>query len=250
MNWYFIDSGFLTGEQNMKLDFELAKKCLPKEAFFRLYRWKPFAISLGKNQSLEEIDIQKVISDGLDIVKRPTGGRAILHAEEITYSVVVPSNIGFGARELYKKISDALLLGLKFYDSSLSPAELESIQPNFMEELNKRSGGICFASTAKNEIKFEGRKLIGSAQRKLNDSILQHGSILCGTVHRNLPDYFYLDDVTKKILKAEMTTKTIELESILSKPTDYKGLTDALRQGFQQEFKVRLINREEFKCYA
>jgi lipoate-protein ligase A len=132
----------------------------------------------------------------------------------------------------------------------LIPAELESIQPNFMEELNKRSGGICFASTAKNEIKFEGRKLIGSAQRKLNDSILQHGSILCGTMHRNLPDYFYLDDVTKNILKAEMTTKTIELESILSKPTDYKGLTDALRQGFQQEFKVRLINREELKCYA
>ncbi|HVO73690.1 MAG TPA: hypothetical protein VMT35_06680, partial [Ignavibacteriaceae bacterium] len=74
----------------MKIDIHLAEICRPEEVYFRLYRWKPYCISLGANQDLNSVDAFKAAADGIDIVKRPTGGRAILHSEEITYSVVYP----------------------------------------------------------------------------------------------------------------------------------------------------------------
>ncbi len=252
MDWHFLDTGSLTGEQNMNFDISLAKNCLPHEAFFRLYRWDPYTISLGKNQSFDEIDLKKAALDNLDVVKRPTGGRAILHAEEITYSVVVPISIELSAKELYQKISIALIRGLQMYDNTLQFAELESVQPNFNEVLKEASGGLCFASTAKNEVKFEGKKVIGSAQRKLSNVILQHGSILCGTFHKRLPEYFLTDEKTRDHLRNELGSRTIELETILNTLVDYKKLKEALAAGFQKEFAVifkekKILESEEYE---
>ncbi|MCK5278742.1 MAG: hypothetical protein KAK04_09390, partial [Cyclobacteriaceae bacterium] len=95
MIWKFIDSGDNTGSYNMELDMKLARTLNPGQAILRLYRWKPYCISLGANQPQDSLNIEKVINDKLDFVKRPTGGRAILHAEELTYSVIYPSNKNF-----------------------------------------------------------------------------------------------------------------------------------------------------------
>jgi lipoyl(octanoyl) transferase len=241
MIWRFIDSGFNTGESNMQLDLQLAHNCNNDEAFFRLYRWKPFCISLGANQSIDDIDLAKTKEDGIDVVKRPTGGRAILHAEEWTYSVIMPLNFTLSPKEIYTMISLALIRGLNYYSPLLSNLELENVQPNFPKLLEEPAGVLCFASTAKNEVKFNGKKLIGSAQRKLNKTILQHGSILCGSFHRFLAGYLNVDIQKKELLRAELTDKTTEIETILNKKIDYNELKLSLIRGFEDELKAILL---------
>ncbi len=238
MIWHFIDSDFNTGEFNMNKDIELAQNCPTDEAYIRLYRWKPYCVSLGANQSFDDIDITKTKTDGIDIVKRPTGGKAILHAEELTYSVILPLNYQFSPKEVYSMISTALIRGLDLYDSRLSKSELENIQPNFPKLLEEPSGVLCFASTAKNEVKFGGKKLIGSAQRKLNNVILQHGSILCGTFHQKLTDYLNVDEKLKELLRQELTSRTTEIETILNVKVNYEKLKNCLVKGFEQELKI------------
>jgi lipoate-protein ligase A len=239
MIWNFIDSGFNTGAYNMEFDLELARNCKPEEAFFRIYRWNPFCISLGANQNFEEINQVKTKHDGIDIVKRPTGGRAILHAEELTYSVVLPLNYEFSPREIYLKISNALMRGLEIYNPLLAKSELEDHQPDFPKLLEEPAGVLCFASTAKNEVKFNGKKLIGSAQRKLNNVVLQHGSILCGPFHRKLVDYLNCDDEARSTLSIELNDKTTELQSILNEEINYDKLKTCLMFGFELEWEIK-----------
>jgi lipoyl(octanoyl) transferase len=242
MIWQFIDSGANTGTYNMEFDLALAQSCRPEEAFFRIYRWNPYCISLGANQSFEDIDPVRTNQDGIDVVKRPTGGRAILHAEELTYSVVLPFNYELSPREIYFKISKALMRGLEIYNPLLANSELENHQPDFPKLLEEPAGVLCFASTAKNEVKFNGKKLIGSAQRKLNNVVLQHGSILCGTYHRELAGYLKCDDETSRALSTELNDKTTEIESILNEKIDYDKLKMCLKFGFELEWNVKFEN--------
>lgn len=243
MKWNLILSGNNTGKYNMDFDVKLARDCAEDTAHFRLYGWKPYAISLGANQSFKDIDLEKTEKDGIDVVKRPTGGRAILHAEEITYSVIVPASSGFSARELYRTISLGLVRGLNFYDSGLSGVELENMQPDFAQLYRKPSGALCFASTAKSEVKYHGKKVIGSAQRKLNKSILQHGSILAGKFHTGLPEYLNLDESEITDLNKELNEKTIEIGTILNDKVDYQKLQEALIEGFQEELNINFESK-------
>jgi lipoyl(octanoyl) transferase len=239
MIWRFIDSGSNTGEYNMSFDLDLTGNCRKDEAFFRVYRWNPFCISLGANQKITELNLSKCLEDGIDVVRRPTGGRAILHAEEVTYSVILPLDFRFSPREIYAKISVALMRGLAIYNPLLAETELEKIEPDFPKLHEKPSGVLCFASTAKNEVKFNGKKLIGSAQRKMRKSVLQHGSVLCGRFHSRLADYLNADEKIKLELKNELDEKTTELASILNEEIDYEKLKNCLKRGFESEWEVK-----------
>lgn len=238
MIWHFINSGENKGKFNMDFDQELARECTPNEAYFRLYKWKPYCISLGANQNFEEINLTKAERDRIDVVKRPTGGRAILHAEEITYSVILPVSFSLSAKEIYQKISLALIKGLSLYDSILSELELEEEQPNFPQILKQPTGALCFGSTAKNEVKYKGKKLIGSAQRKMNSVILQHGSILCGSFHRKLADYINANNSDINTFRHELENKTIELKAVTGKEVKYNELIDCLVKGFSEVWQI------------
>ncbi len=243
MKWKFINTGENTGIYNMNYDLKLVENCKSDEAYFRIYRWKPFCISLGYTQNIEEVNSDKAASDNIDIVRRPTGGRAILHAEEITYSVVIPLNDGYTARSVYTKISEALIKGLINYNSVFVDAELENTQPDFAKLHKQPDGMVCFASTAKSEVKFKGKKLIGSAQRKMGKYLLQHGSILCGTYHRKLIDYLNnLSDYDYKLIKNEFFSKTVEIETVLGKNVNYEVLTDCLVNGFKEDWGIEFDN--------
>ena len=242
MVWHLIETGANTGKYNMDYDIELARKCGGDEGYFRLYTWNPYCISLGANQNINEIDLEKASADSIDCVHRPTGGRAILHAEEITYSAVLPYSASYSAKDIYANISIALLEGLKLYNPLLGEAELEGVQPNFPDLLKSPSGMLCFASTAKSEIKYKGKKLVGSAQRKMEKIVLQHGSILCGTFHRKLPGYLVCSDAEKNILADELNGKTTEIETILNEPVDYSRLSKCLVEGFEKHFKIKFNN--------
>jgi lipoyl(octanoyl) transferase len=239
--WKFINTGFNTGKYNMDYDLKLAHECKTDEAFFRIYGWKPFCISLGANQSYDSIDSEKASDEGIDIVKRPTGGRAILHAEEITYSVIISLSCGLTAMQIYEKINQALLRGLCKYDKTLEKAELEKKQPDFRQAYKEEKSAACFANSAKSEIKFEGKKLVGSAQRKMENIILQHGSILCGPLHKKITDYLKLSDEGKELLVQEMNKSAVDLESILGKKVDYDKLSDSLSLEFK-DYWNNIIN--------
>lgn len=242
MIWHLIESEANTGKYNMEYDINLAQNCKEDEAFFRLYRWEPYCISLGANQNIDEIDLEKAKQDSIDCVHRPTGGRAILHAEEITYSAILPYSASYSARDIYTNISLALLEGLKLYNPKLAQAELEGLQPNFPNLLKSPSGMLCFASTAKSEIKYKGKKLVGSAQRKMERIVLQHGSVLCGTFHQKLAGYLLCDQTTKDSLENELKEKTTEIDTILNEKTDYQRLAKCLAEGFESFLNIKFNN--------
>ncbi len=246
MKWHLIDDSAHTGKYNMDFDLQLAENCREDEVYVRFYQWEPYCISLGANQKLSEINLASLNKENYDVVHRPTGGRAIFHSEELTYSVVMPLSIGLSPKEIYQTISEALAKGLVSYDSRLKQIAMEAHQPNFAEILKQQSGGVCFASTAKNELKFSGKKIVGSAQKKFKNVVLQHGSILCGPKHRELVNFFNLESSKKELISEELRQKTIEIETILNEKVDYKKLQNCLTLGFKEQFQIEFSNLNKF----
>lgn len=239
MNWRFVNTGFNTGKFNMAYDMQLAKNCKPGEAVLRLYRWKPYCISLGANQKFDTINIKKTEEDNIDVVKRPTGGRAILHAEELTYSVAIPIDHDSSVKNIYSEINEALSEGLGLYSDKLSTVELEKSQPDFREFYKEGQSAVCFAVPAKSELKFDGRKLVGSAQRKFGNVILQHGSILCGEFHKKIVDYLAVNEENyDKIIS--LLNHAADLYSIIGKEVDYNLLVQSIAGGFESYFDMTL----------
>lgn len=203
----------------------------------RVYRWKPWAVSLGYNQNAGDIDATRCGRDGVEIVRRPTGGRAILHAEELTYSVVMLAGRK-GVLEMYNAISRALVRGLSIFGVDVA---LQKSQPDFQSRYRDAASVPCFTSSARYEIEWKGRKLVGSAQRRYGnaglDVVLQHGSILCGPAHRNLAAYLATGDLAVvERVRREMTERTVDLGEICGEPVDIDALACAIREGFEVEW--------------
>ncbi len=236
-SWVFTDSGEQTGAVNMAADESQARALASGEGtpVLRIFRWRPWAISLGYNQNADELDAPRCAADGIDIVRRPTGGRAILHAEELTYSVVMPA----GRRsvlQVYNEISAALVRGLTLYGVDVA---LQKSQPDFAREYRSSSSIPCFTSSARYEIEWRDRKLVGSAQRRFSgpggDVVLQHGSILCGDAHVRLADYLAsaVADAREGI-RSSLRAKTADLRMITGAPVDMEFLGRCVRGGFEE----------------
>ena len=246
--WRFIDTGFQPGLRNMEIDEMLARN-LQNEGgspVVRLFRWKPWAISVGYNQGTDDIDVAGCVRDGIDIVRRPTGGRAILHAEELTYSVVMYA----GRRsvlQVYNEISGALVRGLRLFGVE---ATLQKSQPDFREEYKHASSIPCFTSSARYEIEWCGRKLVGSAQRRFGDGehdvVLQHGSVLCGPAHKRLAGYLDLGNpALLERLQRELGSRTVDLAEILGRAVDPGELASCIKKGFEQEWGITFLPYED-----
>jgi lipoate-protein ligase A len=211
----------------------------------RLYRWKPWAISLGYNQQAEDIDRLRAAADGIDVVRRPTGGRAILHAEELTYSVVMEAGRK-GVLQVYNEISAALVEGLRLYGVEVT---LQKSQPNFAEHYRQASSVPCFTASARYEIEWRGRKLVGSAQRRFSgegrDVVLQHGSLLCGPAHKRLAAYLTMDDPELRArVRTELEQKTVDLGEVSGAPVAMDRLVAELRRGFERTWGITFAGQE------
>jgi lipoate-protein ligase A len=142
------------------------------ETVFRLYGWSRPTVSLGRNQiGRGRYDVERARSQGIDFVRRPTGGRAILHDREITYAVAAPIEAFGSLRESYRAINRLLLEALRSLGVDAREAEVSTRSP---------TPGVapCFEAPVAGEVVAGGRKLIGSAQVRDGDAFLQHGSIL------------------------------------------------------------------------
>ena len=243
MGWRFIDTGFADGFFNMALDEALALSVGEGKSppTLRVYRWKPYAISIGYHQDIKDINLSRCRQEGIHVVRRPTGGRAILHSEELTYSIVIPRGSEFyreGILETYRVIAEALVRGLRNFGLNVT---LERSSPDVHKPLRSSGRSPCFLSVSRYEILLNGKKLVGSAQRRYPDSVLQHGSILTGDYHLKLWEFF---NTSSREVKAALEKKTISISSVLRKPIDINDLIDCLKWGFEEEWGVELERGE------
>ena len=178
--------GTYTGEDNMRIDAEILDKSIEtqeREAIFRLYAWQPKCISLGRNQK------DNFLTGEIDAVRRLTGGRALLHDNEITYSYVTPIDIipdGESVTESYKYISGILIDFFKTLGIELDYGENKKISMKF---------DYCMLLSTGADVCYHGNKIIGSAQCRKNGYILQHGSILFG-YDKELLENLFNEEVT------------------------------------------------------
>jgi len=161
------------GPLNMALDHAMAESAGPGQGVLRLYGWRPHTVSFGRNEPARGVyDVGVAEREGLAFVRRPTGGRAVLHAHEVTYCAVLPVGAFGGLREAYVRINQGLVEGLRALGC---PAEValggKALPPH---------AGPCFQAPAPGEVVLSGRKLVGSAQVRIGDAILQHGSVILG----------------------------------------------------------------------
>lgn len=238
-----IDTGYNTGKFNMDYDIELINRCKNENSsFLRFYGWKPYCISLGYNQGKafndDNIDYEKCKIFNIDVVRRPTGGRAVLHSEEITYSVVMKSQDT--VQSLHNRISLALIKGLQTLDmlnADLQNLSLIKETPNMFKLARTGAYNLCFNTSVKYEVNFKGRKLIGSAQRKIDGIVLQHGSILLGDFHKNIVNFLVLkNELLRKKLSRQLDESTISLKELLGRMPSYEEVREAIIKGFINSF--------------
>jgi lipoyl(octanoyl) transferase len=241
MIWNYLDTGSKPGRFNMVLDETIAEKVAAGKSpsVLRFFQWQPYCISLGKYQKIEEINTEKCLAEGVDVVYRPTGGRAILHAEELTYSVIFKDDIAGNIEETYHQISHALVKGLQVLEI---PAEMTPVQADFRTLYKQPSSAACFSSSAKYEIQVNGKKLVGSAQRRFAGAVLQHGSILIGSYHRRLTEFLRLNEDEKKQMVKILEEKTIEIERFRAITAD--ELKFELKKAFEEKFGIEFKEPE------
>ncbi|MCA9913290.1 MAG: lipoate--protein ligase family protein, partial [Anaerolineae bacterium] len=203
----------------------------------RLYGWQPLCLSLGYGQRLSDADQERIQSQGWGIVRRPTGGKAILHGRELTYSVTLSRDHEFAQGDVvesYRRISEALIAALKIL--GLSP------QSEPQAKGNKGLGPVCFEVPSHYEITVGGKKLIGSAQVRRREGILQHGSLpLYGDISQICDALHYETEVEREEAKHQVRARATTLEAVLGRRITWNEAADALTQGFQHAFDLAFL---------
>lgn len=183
----FVPYSVNTGEINMQIDEQLLNEAISsqsQEPIFRLYGWSPACVSLGRNQDDKFLDKDFLRSKNIDIVRRLTGGRALLHDDEITYSFICPVSYlenGDHVVSSYKEISQILIDRFKKLGIDLSFGDSKPVKTGF---------DYCMLISTGADLCYNNKKLIGSAQCRKNGYILQHGSILYSYNKNLLEDVF------------------------------------------------------------
>jgi lipoate-protein ligase A len=244
--WRFLNTGPADGATNMAVDEALLLGLNRGESppTVRVYSWDPPTVSTGYSQNLaRELDLPACARKGFGIVRRPTGGRAVLHAGELTYAVLGPSGrapLGTTILETYRAIADALLAALEVLGVR---ADLERVGTG----PSGRGRGVsapCFMSSGRFEVVVGGRKLVGSAQRRVGRGVLQHGSLLIDGTHADIADVIALDGKAARVrLKELLLAKTTDLSGILGRRVSFEEVAAAVRSGFERAWGFQL--REE-----
>ncbi|HEU4557894.1 MAG TPA: lipoate--protein ligase family protein [Longimicrobium sp.] len=233
--WRLIDTPPAPGAWNMAVDEALAASVAEGGApVLRFYRWSPPCLSLGRNQPARgRYDLDALAARGIDVVRRPTGGRAVLHHRELTYSVAAPQALFGGPRQAYAAINRALVAGL----CRLGVPAAQ--QPAGAGRAPVPSLAPCFAEPVEGEVVAAGRKLVGSAQRRLGETILQHGSL---PLHddQSAVASFVIGSPGDASDAAETVDAPATLADVLGREPAWDELTRALADGFAGTLGIHL----------
>ncbi|NWF52444.1 MAG: lipoate--protein ligase family protein [Nitrospirae bacterium] len=229
--WRFVDSGLCNASYNMALDEAIAINVRKGNSppTLRLYGWSLPSVSIGYSQKMREIDSDYCIRKGIPIVRRPTGGRAILHNDEITYSFSVKTDDGLfskGLLDSYKKISNAFVITFLKIGLSLELRLLRNTR-----QVSHRSP-LCFESLSYGEITVNNKKILGSAQKRWTDGLLQQGSIPISIDRKEIAKVF--------TLQYPIGEKLIGLKELLQE-LNCEELKNIIKVSFEEAFNKTLV---------
>ncbi len=248
--WRLIRSGHLSGARNMAVDEALMlSTAAGGPPTLRFYGWEPAAVSIGYFQDIErEVDEAACKSLDIDIVRRLTGGRAVLHDVEVTYSLVIPEDhpmIPPSVVESYRIISEGLVRGLR--ELGLDARMTMPKRSENGRALRPEEGGsaACFDAPSWYEVTVDGKKVIGSAQVRKYGVLLQHGSI---PLQLNAEKLFailrYSSERARERAKRAFMAKAGSIREALGRPVSFLEVCDHLLFGLQEELGIEFVESE------
>lgn len=207
----------------------------------RLYAWDPACLSLGHAQPFSDMDANHLKERGWEVVRRATGGRAILHIDELTYSVIAPNDeprVAGGVLESYNRLAQALLLAVKNLNL---PVEMKEGKTDGTGTTNP----ICFEVPSTYEITVDGKKLIGSAQARRKEGVLQHGSLpLTGDLARICQALAFESEAARQDASKRLLARAITVESALGRAVTWETAAQAFIHAFEAQLGLSLKRGE------
>ncbi|RJQ43846.1 MAG: lipoate--protein ligase family protein [Anaerolineaceae bacterium] len=238
--WRLIVNAPAEGTWNMAVDEAILESTanLLQPTTLRLYSWNPFCLSLGYSQSIADIDETRLKARGWDLVRRPTGGKAILHADELTYSICASNSdphVRGSVLESYQHLSKGLIAAMQMVKLDVisephkSPSERNTTKP------------ICFEVPSDYEITLNGKKIIGSAQVRKKDGVLQHGAIpLFGDIARITDVLHYESENERSLSRSQVQMRATTLEKQTDQRITWKKLAHAIVCGFENALQIEI----------
>ena len=219
------------GDRNMAVDEALMRSASDAGVTVRFYRWAPACLSFGRNQTARgAYDPEAAAARGIGVVRRPTGGRAVYHHRELTYSVTAPSGAWGSLREAYCRINRALAHGLR----ELGVPAACTAESASSGRAPGPSARACFRDPLPGEVSARGRKLVGSAQWRDGGTLLQHGSLLLEDEQAKLSSL--RTHQTGRDVDGAGGSGAIALDELLNRVPSPADLAAALASGFEREF--------------
>jgi len=247
--WRLINHPPADGAWNMAVDEALSESVAAGEStpILRFYGWQPGCLSLGYAQPASDAHYENLSAQGWDIVRRLTGGRAILHIDELTYSVATPLDdprVEGGVIESYRRLSEGLMAGLTQLGAAVHAGRADENAHHF-------NGPVCFEVPSDYEITAQGKKLLGSAQTRRRGVALQHGALpLRGDVTRICDALAFPSEADRQQSRIRLHSRALTLEQALGKPIDADSVIKALVHGFEQALNLRFEKSSLTKAEA
>jgi lipoyl(octanoyl) transferase len=253
-SWRLIQTPPAPGAWNMAIDEAILEAAGRGEVLptLRLYAWNPPCLSLGVAQPAADVAWEAIRANGWEVVRRPTGGRAILHTDELTYSVASPQDeprLSGSVLESYRVLSQALLDALHLLNIPAQALE----KPDGRPDRSSRPAGpggaaqnpVCFEEPSNYEITVDGKKLVGSAQARRKEGVLQHGSLpLSGDLTRILQALHFPDEAKRAEAAPRLLARAMTAEQALGYPLDWDQAAQAFTHAFQQALNIQLLPGE------
>ncbi|MCL4561356.1 MAG: lipoate--protein ligase family protein [Chloroflexi bacterium] len=239
--WRLLRTPPAPGAWNMAVDEMLLEGVARQDSLpvLRLSAWDPPCLSLGYAQPWSDADLGRLASSGWQLVRRPTGGRAILHTDELTYSVIAPpdeARLAGSLLESYRRLSQALLGALQLLHIPAVAAD-----QNPANNGSNHPGPVCFEVPSSYEITLAGKKLIGSAQARRREGILQHGSLpLCGDLSRITLALVYPDEQSRSAAASHLLDRATTVEDFLGYPVSWGAAAEAFEASFRESLNLDL----------
>jgi lipoate-protein ligase A len=241
--WRLLITPPARGAWNMAADEAILQHIGRGESLptLRLYAWEPACLSLGHAQPFTDVDSRRLRERGWEVVRRMTGGRAILHTDEITYSVIAPLNeprVEGSVLESYNRLAQALLLAVRNLGLSV---EMKEGRANGNEAANP----VCFEAPSAYEITVHGKKLIGSAQARRKEGVLQHGSLpLTGDLRRICRVLAFEDESAREAASRRLLARAATVESALGRAVDWETAAQTFVRAFEAALGIRFERGE------
>ena len=251
--WRLVHTPPAPGAWNMAVDEAILAAVGQGQALptLRLYAWNPPCLSLGYAQPASDANLEVLQQRGWDLVRRPTGGRAILHTDELTYSVCGPQDeprLAGSVLESYQVLAQALLSALQLLnipataDAKPGTAQLSSPPGQAVAAPVQNTNPVCFEVPSNYEITVQGKKLVGSAQARRREGVLQHGSLpLFGELERIIQALAFPDESSRQRAEQRLSLRATTAERILGAPLPWETAAAAFAQGFCQALNLELV---------